>query len=115
MKLSVFGLLVVFGLTLVLSNQGRAATILWDDSHDTDGDELSGNTSAFAASMATAGHILLELDGVPGAITPTALVGVDAFFLWDAELALTTAKSRRYRISWRPVADYSWPMMPVPT
>ena len=50
---------------------------------------MSGNFSTFAATMAADGHNLIELDGGPGAITPVALGGVNAVFLWDNELALT--------------------------
>jgi hypothetical protein len=81
--------LMLLALTLTVSSQATGVTILWDDSHDTDGDELSGNFSTFAATMAANGHNLIELDGAPGAITPAALGGVNAVFLWDAELALT--------------------------
>src|SRR5436853_2429725 len=68
------------------------ATILWDDSHDADGDELTGNFSAFAATMAGAGFTVVELNGSPGAITPAALSGINAVFLWDAENALTSSE-----------------------
>ncbi len=69
-----------------------AGGILWDDSHDTNGDELSGNYSVFAAALTGAGHVIAELDGAPGAITPAALSGFNAFFLMDPELALTGAE-----------------------
>jgi hypothetical protein len=87
------GFLAVLALAFLVSpHSARAGTILWDDSHDTDSDELSGNFSAFAATMATAGHTLVELNGSAGAITPAALSGFDAFFLWDAETALTSSE-----------------------
>jgi hypothetical protein len=87
------GFLAVLTLAFLVSpHSARAGTILWDDSHDTDGDELTGNFSAFAATMATAGHTLVELNGAPGAIKPAALSGVNAFFLWDAETALTSSE-----------------------
>src|SRR4051812_15895156 len=76
-------------LILCAANATTAATILWDDSHDADDDELTGNSSSFAAAMTTAGYTLFELNGSPGAITPAALTGMNAVFIWDNELALT--------------------------
>jgi hypothetical protein len=83
---------VITFLVVILSARAQAGHILWDDSHDSDGDELSGNFSAFAATISSAGHTLTELNGVPGAITPAALNGVNAFFLFDAEQALTSSE-----------------------
>ena len=34
---------MLLALTLTVSTQATGGTIHWDDSHDTDGDELSGN------------------------------------------------------------------------
>jgi hypothetical protein len=92
MKLTISATIVFLFVTVLWSGHGRAGTILWDDSHDTDTDELSGNFLPFATAMAAAGHTLVELNGAAGAITPAALSGVNAFFLWDAETALTSGE-----------------------
>lgn len=49
---------------------------MWDDSHDTSGDELSGNYSEFNSLVSGAGHTITELNGSPGAIA-AALSGID--------------------------------------
>jgi hypothetical protein len=92
MKQTACCFLMLLAATLTVPNSTFAGRILWDDSHDSDGDELSSNFSAFAADMVAAGHTLTELNGVPGAITPAALVGVNSVFLWDAEQALTAGE-----------------------
>jgi hypothetical protein len=83
---------ILFMCLTLCCRPALAGKILWDDSHDTDGDELTGNFSGFAATMASAGQTLVELNGSPGAITPQALNGINAVFLWDAELALTNSE-----------------------
>jgi len=70
----------------------EAGIILWDDSHDTNSDELTGNYSLFANTINNAGHIITELDGSPGSITQSSLVGSDALFIMDPEEGLTTSE-----------------------
>lgn len=84
------GLAVVIAASLATG--ASAGVILWDDSHDTNGDELDGLFTGFAAAIRGAGHTISELDGVPGAITPEALEGVDGFMIMDAEAPLLASE-----------------------
>src|SRR5688500_5609302 len=80
---------------LVLSESKAAAaplSILFDDSHDTDGDELLGNFSELRTIALAAGHTIVELDGSAGALTPAVLASHDVVMVFDAELAFTTTE-----------------------
>lgn len=66
--------------------------ILWDDTHDTDGDELAGpspNYSEFAAIALALGHSITERDA-PGDLTD--LSGFDLLMIVDAEVPFSAAE-----------------------
>ncbi len=92
MRRKVGGCFILLIAISLCCRSALAGRILWDDSHDTDGDELTGNYAAFATLMASAGQTLVELNGSPGAITPQALNGMNAVYLWDTELAFTNSE-----------------------
>jgi len=77
---------------LLLASYGSAQTILFDDSHDGNGDELSGNLSSFASLLSNNGINIVEFDGSPGDLTSTVLASADALFIHDVELAYTSAE-----------------------
>jgi hypothetical protein len=73
-----------------------AGDILWDDSHHggpfEPDIELDDQYAMFAQAIRGAGHTIKELNGSPGAITAAVLDGIEAFFLMDVEMALTTSE-----------------------
>jgi hypothetical protein len=75
--------------TLLVFNSCQGASVLFDDAHDTDDDELAGPLSSFATILQGHGISITELDGSPGAITPAILSGYDALFIIDAEQSYT--------------------------
>jgi hypothetical protein len=66
--------------------------ILWDEAHDTDGWLLSTQFAEAAAALRQYGYHLTNLTGSPGAITSSALDGIDILVLPDCELAFTAAE-----------------------
>ncbi len=75
-----------------LEERRMLSMILWDDAHDTNGDELSGNYSEFRDLVIAADHTITELDGSPGAITPAVLAGIDVLMIFDAESSFTASE-----------------------
>ena len=79
-------------LLLVAATGVQAGTIIWDDSHDTNDDELNGNYSLFSSAIVGTGHSIVELEGSPGAINASVLAGFDALFIMDPESGLLSAE-----------------------
>jgi hypothetical protein len=67
-------------------------SILFDDAHDGNGDELTGNLSGFASVLTSNGISITEFDGSPGDLTPSVLDGYNALFIHDVELDYTSAE-----------------------
>ncbi|MDJ0872049.1 MAG: PEP-CTERM sorting domain-containing protein [Gammaproteobacteria bacterium] len=82
-------LMLLVGLSFGPSAYGIPLNVLWDDSHDNDGDELNGNFSGFRDIVVDEGHTIRELNGTPGSLMSSALSTVDLLVLTDLELAFT--------------------------
>lgn len=50
-------------------------SILFDDAHDSDGDELGGDLSGFVSLLASNDIAVVEFNGSPGDLGPAVLAG----------------------------------------
>ena len=73
--------------SLVLSAPIVAApvSILVDDAHDTDGDELGTQFTVLQSMVVAAGHTIVEHDGLAGSLTAAVLASHDVLMVFDAE------------------------------
>jgi hypothetical protein len=67
-----------------------SSRILFDDYHDTDGDELSVTYTIMNETMVEKGFTVVELNPGQGPITSTLLEDYGILFILDAETALST-------------------------
>ncbi len=88
-----FHVWILLALGLLGAANAPGGLVLFDDAHDSDGDELVGaDLTTLVGLLAGQGITLHELDGSPCAITPSVLAGYDALFIHDAELSFTPAE-----------------------
>ena len=75
-----------------LTPQSSTVNILWDDTHDNDGDDLFGNYFSFYDHLIGAGYNVVQLEVGAGPITSTTLSGYDIFVVVDPDLDFLTSE-----------------------